>query len=217
MDTTFSLPTSPAALPWADDQTPETDLIQQAQRGSLNAFNSLVLLYQDAVYRQAFWMLKEPEAAEDAAQEAFLKAFRNIHNFMAGKPFRPWLLRITTNHCMDLLRKAQRHPMVPYEMNTVDGEEVEACWMRDPSATPEQMMEQAELERSVKAAILRLAPASRAVVVMADVLELDYAEIAAILNLPLGTIKSRLCRARRSLREVLGRTREPFNTACVAE
>ena len=193
-----------ASRVWKVESHPEGALVEKAQNGDLAAFNELVLMYQEVVYRQALWLLQEETAAEDAAQEAFLKAYRNLHRFTLGKPFRSWLLKIATNHCLDMIRKAQRHPRLPLERRNAAGEEIEeAYWMKDPQDTPEQAVEKAEAERRIAHAIQRLAPEYRAVIILADLQELDYAEVSAILAVPLGTMKSRLSRARRKLREAL--------------
>jgi RNA polymerase sigma-70 factor (ECF subfamily) len=181
----------------------EKALIINAQNGDLAAFNELVLIYQDVVYRQALWMLKEQEAAEDATQESLIKAYRKITMFQPGKPFRPWLLKITTNHCLDMIRAAERHRHLPYEPSDMDGEEMEAFWMKDPCCTPEQAVERAEAEKRIIHAIQRLPSAYKSVVILVDLQGLDYEEVATILGVPLGTMKSRLSRAREQLRKAL--------------
>lgn len=181
----------------------EYGLIEAAQHGDLAAFNELILSCQDLVYRQAWWLLKEEEAAEDATQETFLKVYRKINTFQLGKPFRSWLLKITTNHCLDKIRSARRHPEQTLEPVDRDGEAIEPAWLKDPGDTPEQALIRAEEERRIIYAIQSLSPEYRAVVIMVDLQELDYTEVSAILNVPLGTMKSRLSRARRQLRLAL--------------
>ncbi len=195
---------APLDLVWVVEGNQEEVLIANAQRGDLAAFNELVLMYQNIVYRRAFWLLKEEEAAEDAAQESFLKAYRNIHTFILGRPFHCWLLKITTNHCLDMIRRAQYHHWLPLERTDLEGENLDsAYWIKDPNDTPDQVVENAEVGRRIALAIQRLAPEYRTVVILADLHELDYAEISAILKIPLGTMKSRLFRARRQLRKAL--------------
>ena len=181
----------------------EDTLIHQAQNGSLEAFNELVLSHQDLVYRHAVWMLKDEDAAEDAVQESFIKAYRKLHTFQIGKPFHSWMLRITTNHCLDMIRKTTRHTCLPLELTNAYDEEMETSWIKDSSDTPEQAVEKAETERKIASAIQQLAPKYRSVVILVDLHELDYAEASAILNIPLGTMKSQLSRARNQLRKVL--------------
>ncbi len=98
--------------------------IWQAQNGNLEAFNKLVLIYQDRVYSQALWLLNDEAKAEDASQEAFLLAYRNIQKFN-GNSFRAWLMRITTNYCLDQIRAAKRRPAQPLDLIDEDGEEFE--------------------------------------------------------------------------------------------
>jgi len=177
--------------------------IQRAQCGDLAAFNELVMEYQDAVYRQAFWILREPEAAEDAAQEVFLTAYRKLDLFHGG-PFRPWLLRITTNLCVDQLRKQKRRPTRPLELFDDYEDEIESpSWLADPLDTPEQAAERSESKKYLMKCIQQLSPEYRAAVVLIDLQEMDYREAARVLNAPIGTVKSRLCRARVQLRKVL--------------
>src|SRR5215208_1353373 len=92
---------------------------------SLDAFNDLVMAHQDMVFRQALWILGDEAAAEDAAQEAFLRAYHNWHTFDGG-PFRPWIMRITTNYCLDQLRRRKAHPSTSLELYTADDEEIES-------------------------------------------------------------------------------------------
>lgn len=176
--------------------------INQAQSGDLEAFNQLILAYQDVVFRQALWMLQEEEAAEDATQEAFLAAYRHINTFRGGS-FRAWLLKVTTNHCLDLIRYAKFHTAISMEQYNRDGEEVEPRWTIDNADTPEQALERSEMEEGIIGAIRRLPTAYRTVVILVDLQELPYAEASQVLRVPVGTIKSRLARARHLLRQVL--------------
>ena len=106
---TCSLQEAPLVNLLDNPMTLENQRIQQAQIGDLEAFNELVLAYQDRVFRQALWMLKDETAAEDACQEAFLRAYRKIGTFHGG-PFHPWLSRIVTNVCLDQIRMSKRKP-----------------------------------------------------------------------------------------------------------
>jgi RNA polymerase sigma-70 factor (ECF subfamily) len=174
----------------------ETKLIDRAQRGELEAFNDLILLYQDSVYRQACWLLRDEEAAQDLTQEAFLIAYRKLYTFIGGS-FRPWLLKITTNLCLDQLRARKRHPTIPLEKLNEDGEEVDtAAWLVDPGDTPEQLVERTETRSAIARCIGRLRPEHRTVILLVDLQEMDYQEAAKTLGVPIGTVKSRLARAR---------------------
>lgn len=181
----------------------EPSLIRAAQRGDLDSFNMLVLAYQDAVFNTALRILSDEDLAADAAQEAFLSAFRNITAFRGGS-FRAWLLRTVTNACYDELRRRKRRPAVPLEPETGDGEEMETPrWLADPSLSPEQELEADELEHAIQHCLDALPTDFRTVVVLADIQGLDYSEVAVSARVPLGTIKSRLARARLRLRECL--------------
>ncbi|HEY5269136.1 MAG TPA: sigma-70 family RNA polymerase sigma factor [Anaerolineales bacterium] len=186
----------------------EPALIRDAQHGDLDAFNTLVLAYQDIVYNTALRILGDEDLAADASQEAFISAFRALNSFRGGS-FRAWLLRTVTNACYDELRRKQRRPTTPLEPETGDGDEVETPrWLTDPNASPEDQLDQAELEHAIQHCLENLPTDFRTVVVLADIQGLDYAEVAAAVKKPLGTIKSRLARARLRLRECLQSFRE---------
>ena len=186
----------------------ETALIRNAQHGDLDAFNTLVLAYQDIVYNTALRILGDEDLAADASQEAFISAFRAINSYRGGS-FRAWLLRTVTNACYDELRRIKRRPTTPLEPETEDGDEVESPrWLADPNASPENQLDQAELEHAIQHCLENLPTDFRAVVVLADIQGLDYAEVAVAVKKPLGTIKSRLARARLRLRECLQSFRE---------
>ncbi len=181
----------------------ESHLIASAQRGDLNAFNTLVLHYQDMVFNAALRILGEEEAAADASQEAFLSAFQALPSYRGGS-FKAWLLRIVTNACYDELRRRKRRPTAPLEPQTDQGDDLETTrWLTDSALTPDQQLEAQELEHAIQHCLDALPTDFRLVVVLADIEGLDYLEIAHALRLPIGTIKSRLARARLRLRECL--------------
>ena len=186
----------------------EPALILEAQHGSLDAFNTLVLAYQDALFNTALRILSDEDQAADAVQEAFLSAFRALNSYRGGS-FRAWLSRTVTNACYDELRRKKRRPTTPLEPETNDGDEIESpAWLADPSASPEEEMDQAELEHAIQHCLNNLPEDFRTVVVLADIQGLDYTEVAFAIKKPLGTIKSRLARARLRLRECLQDFRE---------
>jgi RNA polymerase sigma-70 factor (ECF subfamily) len=181
----------------------ETALIGAARQGDLNAFNSLILFYQDLVFNHALRVMGESEAAEDATQEAFISAYRNLSGYRGGS-FRAWLLRIVTNACYDELRRRKRRPTTPLEPVDEDGEELESPrWMIDMTEMPEDELERAELARAIQHCLNSLPMEFKAAVVSVDVQGLDYTEVADVLKVPLGTVKSRLARARLKLRDCL--------------
>jgi RNA polymerase sigma-70 factor (ECF subfamily) len=181
----------------------ETALIQAARKGDLDSFNRLVLAYQDLVYSQALRMMGDPEVSEDAAQDAFIAAFRKLETYRGGS-FKAWLLRIVTNLCYDELRRRKRRPTTPLEPLDNEDEEIESPhWLSDPGDTPEQAAEQAELADALRHCLDGLPPEFRSIVVLVDIQGLDYAETAQATGKPLGTVKSRLARARMRMRDCL--------------
>ncbi len=181
----------------------ESALIQNAQRGDLNAFNTLILAYQNIVFNTALRILGDDDQASDVTQDAFLSAFRSINTFRGGS-FKAWMLRTVTNACYDELRRKKRRPTTPLEPDTSDGDEMDSPrWLADPSMSPEQQTEADELEHAIQHCLDALPTDFRAVVVLADIQGLDYTDVAKAARVPLGTIKSRLARARLRLRECL--------------
>src|SRR3990172_6670663 len=186
----------------------EPTLSREAQHGDLDAFNSLVLSHQQLVYNTALRILGDEDQAADASQEAFISAFRAINSFRGGS-FRAWLLRTVTNASYDELRRKKRRPTTPLEPETDDGEEIDSPrWLADPSMSPEQKAEAEELQHAIQHCLDALPTDFRTVVVLGDIQGLDYLEVAGAVRVPVGTIKSRLARARLRLRECLQGFRE---------
>lgn len=181
----------------------EPGLIHDAQKGDLNAFNRLVLAYQDVLYNTALRILGDDALAADATQEAFISAFRSLNSYRGGS-FKAWLMRTVTNACYDELRRQKRRPTVPIEPANDDDEEIESPrWLADSSMTPSEQFEADELEHAIQHCLESLPVDFRMVVVLADIQGMDYSEVAVMAHAPLGTIKSRLARARLRLRECL--------------
>ena len=178
-------------------------LVDKASGGDLEAFNQLVLMYQNMAYHHAYSLLGDPALSEDATQESFIKAFENIAGFRGGS-FRAWLLKIVTNSAYDLLRRARRHPTQPLFPEDDDGEEIESpAWLADPAPSVQATVEQSEQASRLYQLLDELPDVYRSVLTLIDIYELDYTEAARILNVPLGTVKSRLARARLQLQERL--------------
>lgn len=174
----------------------EEDLVRKASKGDLDAFNQLVVQYQDLAFRHSYALLGDPDSAEDATQESFIKAFQNIRSFRGGS-FRAWLLKIVTNTSYDFLRRSKRHPLQPLFPKDRDGEEIESpTWLVDPSPSVEHTVEQIETAKHLHKLVAELPEIYRSVLTLVDLYELDSGEAAEILNIPLGTVKSRLSRAR---------------------
>lgn len=176
-------------------------LVAAAQRGDLTAFNALVLQFQDAVYSLAYRLMGERDAAADAAQDAMIAAYRRLGTYRGGS-FRAWLLRITANHCYDEFRRRKRAPSV--SLDTGGGADDEPTFVLPAhDETPEQAVLRAELQRAIERCLMALPPDQRAVAVLSDVEGFEYQAIAEQIGAALGTVKSRLSRARAALRDCL--------------
>jgi RNA polymerase sigma-70 factor (ECF subfamily) len=180
----------------------EAALIAAAKKGDLDSFNSLVLAYQHQVYNLANRIMGDAAAAADATQEAFISAWKHIGGFRGGI-FRSWLLRIVTNACYDELRRVKRRPASSLESLYVEDPTPDAELPPSQTESPEAFTQRRELNRALQAGIAQLPPDHRLVLVLSDVQGMSYDEIVQITGANLGTVKSRLSRARARLREVL--------------
>jgi len=182
------------------------NLVHFTQQGRLEAFNELVTAYQDLVYDHAYWMLGDKAAAEDAAQEAFYRAYSKISTF-DGPSFRAWILRITTNYCLDQIRKCKRHPMIPIDCPDPDNDVMNeySGWLVDSNPSPERIVEQADQFALINHCLMTLKPINRVPIILVDIQEMNYQEAADTLKMPLGSFKSRLRRARAKLMEAIDR------------
>lgn len=176
----------------------EGELVRSSREGNLDSFNRLVELYQRQVYNLALRMLGGSDAAEDATQDAFFSAWRNLSGFRGGN-FRAWLLRIAANVCRDQLRKLKRHPSISLEAlllepdNLPSGESAEDYALRR------------ELGGEIQKGLASLPQEQRLAVILSDIQGLTYEEIAQVMGCSLGTVKSRLNRGRIQLRDYLSR------------
>jgi RNA polymerase sigma-70 factor (ECF subfamily) len=182
----------------------ENSLINESKKGDLDAFNRLVLAYQEQAYNLAYRFLNDTDAAEDATQVSFISAYQNLRSFRGGS-FRAWLLRIVANNCLDELRRQKRKPAQPLEaVDPESGEDIEdAAWLMDDKALPEDQIAQKELERVIQRCIEGLPQDFRSIVLLVDVNGLDYSEASRAVKIPLGTVRSRLARARVRLQDCL--------------
>jgi RNA polymerase sigma-70 factor (ECF subfamily) len=183
----------------------EAGLIGAAQAGDLEAFNRLILVYQDQVYNLAYRILGDPHAADDAAQEAFISAFKGLRRYRGGS-FRAWILRIVTNACYDELRRRKRRPAIGLEdLNPLDDPDQadSAGVLAAEDGDPESEALQAELAQALEDCLTGLPDEFRLVAVLVDVQGHDYQEASEVIGAPLGTVKSRLARARLRLRDCL--------------
>lgn len=192
---------SPPDAPARNEPHDERTIIKAAQGGSLEAFNLLVLRYQDTVYNVTYRILRDPEAAADAAQDTFIKAFQRLETYQGGN-FRAWLLRVATNICLNLLRSLKSHTVIL--LDDLAGEDFDDdAPIPDPIATPEQSLQNSELNSAIQSCITCLTDDQRIALVMSDLEGYSYQEIADAANTQVGTIKSRLSRARAGVRKCL--------------
>lgn len=170
------------------------------------AFEQLVEKYQQKVYALAFRYMGNEEDASDMAQEAFLKAFRSLRNFKGDSSFGTWLYRITTNVCIDELRRRRRRTQhfvtlsLDEPVATADGEEVEKD-IADTSPTQDVIVSRKEFAYYINQILNQMKPEYRVVVILRDIMDFSYEEIAQILGCSVGTVKSRLNRARNILKK----------------
>ncbi len=186
-----------------DPRNDEAERIVEAQHGDVTAFNQLVLTYQDLVFNIARRLVGDDDTASDLTQEAFLSAYRHLDQFKGGS-FRAWLLRIVTNASYDVLR-SRRHQAKESLDQLMEDTAFDAP---DPSDLPELLALRQETIQVIEEAIHLLPFEQRSVLVLCDVHGLSYEEAAVTLQLNAGTLKSRLSRARRRLRDYLIQRRE---------
>jgi len=184
-------------------QPTETALIENAQSGDMDSFNQLVMKYQDMMFRISLRILNDEPSADDATQNAMIQAFRNIRSFRGGS-FRSWLARVTVNASYDEMRRWRRQASMSFEQVNSEGDEIESLpWMMDHSAGPEDRYDSVELHEALQHCVKALNSEYRLVVVLVDVEGMSYEEVARVANIPVGTVKSRLARARMQLRKSL--------------
>lgn len=172
----------------------ESRLIRQFKAGDSSTFEPIIKTYQDRIYNLCYYLLGNPQDAEDAAQEVFIKAFRNLKGFRPEASLYTWLYRIGVNTCLDQKRKLRPEPL---------GNESQAEGLASTEPSPERRYESKEIGQAINSALEHLSKNSRAVIVLKEIEGLPYEEIAEVLNASVGTIKSRLSRAREELRRLL--------------
>ena len=186
----------------------EEALITAAKQGDLDAFNRLVLIYQNLAFNLAYRMLNDIQRAEDITQDSFISAYHKIHQFRGGS-FRAWMMRIVTNACYDDIRRNKRNKIVSLTPFEDDQEEAEfSSWFIDDANNPEEALIRSDLIAVLQKCLNRLSPDFRSVIILVDIHGFDYAEAAAALKKPIGTVKSRLSRARVRMQRCLDGFRE---------
>ncbi len=179
----------------------EQQWIRAAQQGDSAAFEQLLLLYQQKIYHLALRTCGDPHDAEEATQEAFLSAWKNLPSFRGESSFSTWLYRLTVNACNDLFRKNKASAA-----NVALEDEEAALQVPDTAPGPEESLQRKETRQAVQDALQQLSPEHRQVLLLRELQQLSYDEIAAVLDMDLGTVKSRIHRARNQLREILLKT-----------
>jgi len=180
----------------------EPALIEQARKGDLDAFNTLVITYQHQVYNLAYRIMGDEASAADATQDAFISAYKHMGSFR-GDSFKSWMFRIVTNACYDELRRRKRRPATSLEGLVEDSDTEIEYDIPDEAAGPEYRVQQREMAEVIQAGINTLPADQRTVLILSDVQGMSYDEIATITGANLGTVKSRLSRARAKMRDYL--------------
>lgn len=183
----------------------DEELVKKSLQGDTEAFDELVLRYQNKIYTLSFRYMGNEDDAYDMAQEAFIKAYRSLRSFKGDSTFGTWMYRITTNVCLDELRRRKRR-IIPLSLDeplaTREGDEVEKE-IADPSPAADIIYEQKEFSQYIQAVLNQIKPEHKTTIILRDMMELTYEEIAEVLNCSVGTVKSRLSRARNILRKKL--------------
>ena len=176
----------------------EVQIVQRVLQGDVNAFEKLVLEYEKSVYAITQRMTGNAEDAADMTQETFIKAYNSLSSFRGDSKFSVWLYRIATNVCLDFLRSRSRKPTVSLSVEDDDGEEVELD-IADESQSPERLLERGLTRDAVRRGLDALSPEYRQILLLREIQGLSYEEIADALTLEVGTVKSRIFRARKRL------------------
>jgi RNA polymerase sigma-70 factor (ECF subfamily) len=176
----------------------DTDLIERFKKGDPSAFEAIVRKYQDRIYNLCRYMLQDPEDAQDAAQDVFLKAYRGLKDFRPDSSLYTWIYRIGVTTCLDYRRKSRRE-VLRREPLTED--------LPSDEPASEQLYQSREIPDSIQLALQKLPEKLRAAIVLREIEELSYEEIAEVLHTSAGTVKSRISRAREQLRSLLGKNR----------
>ena len=187
------------------ERNEELELLSRAKKGDRDAFSALMVSVQDTVYRFLLRMTENEEDALDLSQETFLQAYTELSRFRGDCRFSSWVCRIAYNKCIDLMRKQKRRPTEPMTQLTTDGEETETEFP-DLRYEPQTELERRELRRVLRDAVASLPEDQRKVLELREYGDLSYEDIAAILKLPVGTVRSRLARARERAAKLLLKT-----------
>jgi RNA polymerase sigma-70 factor (ECF subfamily) len=184
----------------------EVHLLERCRQGDLTAFDDIVAHHQDRVFNLCYWVLGDRDDAADAAQEAFVRAFRALGRFRGDSAFSTWLHRIAVNVSNDMIQRKRRVPLLYADLASGEnGSESDAAEFQpiDTGEEPSRVVLRLERTEAVRQALAKLPDHYRIVLVLFDLHSHSYEEVSTLLELPLGTVKSRLSRARQALRELL--------------
>ncbi|QXM05730.1 RNA polymerase sigma factor [Crassaminicella indica] len=191
------------------------ELIDQSQQGDIKSFEALIKDHQKLAFNIAYRMLGNIEDAKDATQDAFIKTYRSLHKFKRESNFSTWLYRIVTNTCLDVLRKRKLQKTYSYDcqIDTEDGDIIRD--LPDATNLPEDMVAKRECQRNIQNAINCLSEDHKTVIVLRDIKGFSYEQISKILDCSEGTVKSRISRARQSLKRIMEKNRELYDESYV--
>lgn len=188
----------------------EKRLIELSVGGDVEAFETLIQSHQKRVYNIALRMTGNPEDAQELAQDAIVRAFTSIGKFRGDSSFSTWLYRITINVCTDFLRKRNRAAVISMEQGPVSNESQQGLQIEEESPGPDELAEKKQLKELVRDAIESLSDEHKQVLILRDIMDMSYKEIANMLNVNEGTIKSRINRARAGLKKIIMQRSELF-------
>lgn len=188
----------------------ESELIEKIKHGNTDAFSQLVKIYEKKAFNFAYRMLSDREEAEDATQEAFLRVFNKIDTFCGNSSFSTWFYTILNNICLDILRKRSRSINTVSINQSADDEDEFELQVEDNSPGPYEQLQKKTAKEILEEGIALLSDEHRTVIVMRDINGLEYEDIGKILGISLGTVKSRISRARLALRKILEDNKELF-------
>ena len=185
-------------------------LIEKAQRGDRGALNELIRKHQDRAYQYAFRLTRNPDIAADVVADAFVRINNALKNFKGNAAFTTWLYRIITNCYLDQRKREKGKGNLSLDSGFQQDDEDITREIEDPGRTPDELVERNQREALLHKALAQLPEFQKSMIVMYHAEQLSYEEIAESLDLPIGTVKSRLNRARISLREILAQDEELF-------
>ncbi|MEZ2721411.1 RNA polymerase sigma factor RpoE [Paenalcaligenes hominis] len=186
----------------------DKELVRQVQQGDKRAFDLLVIKYQRRIMRLLTRMISDPAEVEDVAQETFIKAYRALPQFRGDSNFYTWLYRIAINSARNWQAASGRRPLQVHEFENEEGETFSSLDTLTDINTPESMLVSRQVADTVNAAINQLAPELRTAIVLREIEGLSYEEIAQTMDCPIGTVRSRIFRAREAITEQLRKVRE---------